>query len=58
MDITELKHVVYTTEKSKVHVYIGVAEDDWKKQSCMKQHDIVLSIFYGSLRNQQKKPLS
>ena len=58
MDITGLKHMVYTTEESKIHDYIGVAGGDWKKQSCMKQHDTILPIFYVSLRNQQKEPLS
>ena len=39
MDTIGLKYVVSATEKSKVHLYIDVAEGDQKQQSCMKQHD-------------------
>ena len=63
------KSVVFPTEKSKEHLCIGIAEGFWIQ--CYYNHTISIrdqkwqskvakpfEVFYGSLRNQQKKSLS
>ena len=61
------KCVVSATKKSKELVYIGVAKGDWKQhyynhtmsfRNQKHKSDTAFQFFYGSLRNQQKKPLS
>ena len=58
------KWVVYTTEKSKEHLYIGVAEGDWKQRYCNQgmsfrnrnyKNDTALSTFLWELKKSTKE---
>ena len=58
------KCLVSTTENSKVHIYIGVAEGDWKQHYCNNtklfkndrhKNDKALSIFLWKCKKSKKE---